>query len=129
MSKQERNEAIARTIEQTAGAVVATFETLARLRAEQKLIPWWRFLRRRRMRRRIAFEGAKAAIIGSMGAAQLQIIISQPIPKNKPGTDDQLPRVYPVFVPPLGDLPGEKPLHRPDGSRPPAGPDIPGTGE
>lgn len=85
MIKDERDKEVASITLATAQRInecSAEFSTLIDVR---KGTPWWRFMKRRRLKRKAATMAAMNVMTAVIGAAQIYVEISRPIPKYPSG--------------------------------------------
>lgn len=83
--RQARDKEIAGITAVTAMKVNEHSAEASRLIAERKTIPWYRFRRRRRLKRAIRQAVAFSGMIAIVGATQIATVMSKPIPKYPPG--------------------------------------------
>lgn len=83
--REEREKEIADIAATTALKVSEQSKRVSMFTDQLKTISWWRFRRRRRLKRAIRYEIGFVAMIAALSAAHIASIMSTPIPKYPSG--------------------------------------------
>jgi hypothetical protein len=87
--RTERDKQIAEITLTTSLQIMASSEAISGLVELRKATTWWRFAKRRRLKKQIAVNSAVNAMIAVMGSIEIAKIISTPIPNYPFGTVSQ----------------------------------------
>ena len=81
----DREQKIADIVISTAQMIQRSANDLHNLAEENKSISWWRFLKKKRLKRQIAMQTGLMATAPFMSAIQIASVMATPIPKHGSG--------------------------------------------